>query len=197
MRRRFGFLVAMVALAALALPAGPAAAGHRHGEKHRISVGHDHDGQQVDLEDGWLLFRHDDHPREEVAISADGDLEVNGEAVRVDARDREALREFHLGFVEILDSATALGEEAAEVGVAGAALGAKALAKVIRLLDEDYDEADLEREMDAEEAKIEAVAAKLEAKGEAIEELADEWEADGRALKRRIPELREIDWFLD
>ena len=197
MGRRFGFLLAMVALAALALPTGPAAAGHRHGEKHRISVGHDHDGQQVDLEDGWLLFRHDDHPREEVAISADGDLEVNGEAVRVDARDREALREFHLGFVEILDSATALGEEAAEVGVAGAALGAKALAKVIRLLDEDYDEADLEHEMKLEEEKIGAVAAKLEAKGEAIEELADEWEADGRALKRRIPELREIDWFLD
>jgi len=197
MGRRLGFLLAMVALAALALPAAPAAAGHRHGEKHRISVGHDHQDQQVDLEDGWLLFRHDDHPREEVAISADGDLEVNGDAVSVNERDRDALRDFHLGFVEIIDSAIALGEEAADVGAAGAAYGMKALAKVVRLLDDDCDEKDLEREMKLEEAKIEAVAAKLEAKGEAIEELADEWEADGRALKRRIPELREIDWFLD
>lgn len=184
----------LLALLATALVAAPALAGDRDGEGHRYRHDSD-DGRDFDLDGEWLRITHDDHRGDEVAISADGALEIDGESVRVGRDERGLLRDYHAQYVALMESAAGIGEEAAAVGVAGAAVGVRALSKVLKLLEEDFDEADLEREMELEEAKLEARAGKLEAWGEEIESLADEFEDTGRALRRRIPELRELGWF--
>jgi len=184
----------LFALLALALAATPVAAGHRHGERH-VYHRDSHDGRDFDLDADWLRVTHDDHRGEEVAISAAGDLEVDGRAVRVGRAERRLLADYHGQYAAILESAESIGEEAAAVGVAGAAVGVRAVSKVLKRLDEDYDEEDLEREMELEEAKLEQRAAKLEAWAEEIEALAEEFEETGAELRDRIPALRELGWF--
>lgn len=77
----------------------------------------------------------------------------------------------------------------------GAAVGVRAVARVLRLLDPDYDAEDLEADIEAETDLIEIDADRIEAAGEELEERVDDLRDLGDDLQKRIPELAELDWF--
>jgi chaperonin cofactor prefoldin len=59
----------------------------------------------------------------------------------------------------------------------------------------NYGPDDLERDMEAEAARIEAKADILEKKAEIIDEKLDKLESIHETLKQDIPELKNLDWF--
>ena len=187
-------------LAVFALTAAPALAGHdHHRDRHcgspLVVHGHLDEGFAVAWDGDTLLLRPEAGARGQVAITPEGTLRINGDAVTLDRGQRRLLQDFYGQYVAIEEDAAALGAEGAKLGVASAALAARALTRVVRLTRDDYDEQDLEREMEAEGAHLEREGAALEKRGEALEVLADELGARADGLRARIPELAALDWF--
>lgn len=167
---------------------------HRHGDSHH-SCGI-FDGVDLDVDDGDLiLIPNRGHRDEEVKITEKGELYVNDQLVKTDDKQQGMVKDYYDLTMEILNGAEKIGAEGARIGVSGAALGVKALGRVAKLLEADYDEDDLEREMERDAAKIEAQAEKLEKKAEVIEEMADELEELHDNMIDEIPALDKLGWF--
>ncbi len=195
MRKR---ALSALALAALAVAVAPAQAGHRHEGRadrhHDRHVTHGH-GMDSDWEGDTLVLTDGAGAGDRVTITPAGDLAVSGEPVALAGGERRLVQDFYGGYLKIEEEAAVLGAEGAKLGAAGAALAARALAGVARLARDDYDEEDLEREMEAEAARMESRGTELERRGEAIESLVDDLRGTVAELRGRIPELGALDWF--
>jgi len=185
-------------LALVALTAAPALAAHRHddqaGHRHARDLSHG-DGMESDWDGDTLVLKDGAGSGDAVAITPAGGLTVNGDAVPLDRGQRRLVQDFYGGYVRIEEEAAVLGAEGAKLGMAGAAIAARALARVVRLGRDDYDEEDLEREMEAEGARMELKGAELEQRGDAIESLVDELRGTVAEMHDRIPQLGALDWF--
>lgn len=153
------------------------------------------DDISIDIEgDGTLAIICDEYD-DIVEITEDYELYINGDRIKLDSKQQKLVKKYYDGFNEIIDLAQEIGIEGARVGVEGAKLGLKAVAKLVKLLEEDYDSEDLEREMEKEAEKIEKKAEKLEKKAERIEDEAEKFERTHYKLRDSIKELEELEWF--
>jgi len=151
----------------------------------------------MDLDDADIIITCDRRrfKSDEVKITGDYRLYVNGERVDVDDEQQELLKKYYLLAMDVHQEATLIGKEGAKIGVEGARIGAHAVSGVIKLLLLDFDEDEFEREMEDKAEKLEEKADKLEERADALEEMAENREDMHDDLSRKIPELRELRWF--
>lgn len=191
-------MLSVLTLAVLALIVSPALAGpHHDGSADRHQARHlSHDGgMESDWDGDTLVLKDAAGSDDNVAITPAGGLTINGDTVPLDRGERRLVQDFYGRYVRIEEEAVTLGAAGAKLGVAGAALAARALAGVVRLSRDDYDEEDLEREMESEAARMEMKGADLEKRGEAIESLVDDLRGTVTEMRGKIPELGALDWF--
>lgn len=154
----------------------------------------DEDDVDVKIEDGSLLIINEDEDQT-VEITEEYELYIDDRHIETNEEQQELIAVYYNRMINITEFAKMLGIEGAKIGVSGVKLGFTAIAKVVKLLSEDYDEDDLEEDMEREAEKIEKKAELLERKADRIEEMADELEDLHYELRRSIPELRALDWF--
>lgn len=183
-------------VAALSLPASLTAEVTIRCDKHGSDDNDLFRGDNIstNLDDGKLLFTHEDDD-ETVEMNAEGDLEVNGRAVRLDASERDLVKDYYATFDGIVQDAKEIGLAAGKIGVKGAALGLKAVLGSLLLLSPDYDKDDLEEALDDEGDKLDRSAAKLEKRAKRLERKADKIEKIHKQLRDRVPELDKLGWF--
>lgn len=195
-------VIGILALALL-VAAPISARDHQHVRTHKGS--HDfnfrtfrswetNDAQWRLKNDGILVTNIEDKD-EKVWITEDGELFVNDQQVRLQPGQQVELKAFRDQTYELVDDAKAIAHEGVRIGLKGAGIGLKAIGGVFKMILSDYSEDDLERDMDAEAAKLEVWADALEKKAEVLEDKADKLEELGLKLKEEIPELRNLDWL--
>ncbi len=185
-------------LAVLALTVAPVLAGHHHdgsADRHHARHLSHGKGMESDWNGDTLVLTDAAGSGGSAEVTPVGGLTINGDTVPLDRDERRLVQDFYGGYVRIEEEAAVLGAEGAKLGVAGAALAARALARAVRLSRDDYDEEDLEREMEAEAARMEMKGTDLEKRGEAIVSLVDDLRGTVTEMRGRIPELGALEWF--
>lgn len=145
----------------------------------------------LDIDGGDVYLYPDRHHHDEIRITDDFRLFVNGHEIDLDNEDRELVEKIHNLALDIEKQAYLIGKEGAKLGAAGAKIGIQAVAGVFKLLRFDYDSDDLEQEMEIKAEMLEAQAEILEEEAEELEDMADELEMLADRLERDIPELRD------
>nr|MBN2277177.1 hypothetical protein [candidate division Zixibacteria bacterium] len=164
---------------------------------HAVDIKHNcHlDDINIDVDDNDVVITNRGNGFCRVIITEDYELYIDGNLIKTTPEQKKLLAEYYDKTMELVIYAEDLGYEGAKIGVAGAKVGLKAMGGVLKLLFTDYDEDDLERELEAESARIEARAAKLEDKADELETLADQLELLTEELSDEIPELEQLEWF--
>lgn len=140
-------------------------------ETHDCSAEYDYDAD-TDFDGGDLVFERDEV--EVARITAAPELLIDGDKLALDAPQQAALDAFRATHDALID-------EAREIGAAGARLGGAAAFHVLAgLLTGTADEAG---------AKIEAEAAVIEARAEALCVVINQLRDDHRALAAAVPEF--------
>lgn len=170
-----------------------------YGVDYKKKKHHEHnfsvlDNVDVDI-DGDSIILTDKDSRDEVEITGEYDLYVNGKEIELNDDQRKLVKEYYELYFEIIDYAKRIGLEGARLGVEGAAIGVKAVAGVFKMLSPDYDSEDLEAELEAQADKLEAKADVLEDRAEDIEDMADELEDLHYALADKIDALGDLEMF--
>lgn len=147
------------------------------------------------IDDGVITICFDDCDDNRIKITSDYELYINGKFIETDDNQKELVEEFYNQTMEITEYAGLIGIRGAEIGLSGAALGLKAVSGVCRAIFSDYDFDDLEMELEIEAEELELQAELLEEQAEVIEEMAEELEDIYDELKQQFPELQELDWF--
>jgi hypothetical protein len=130
-----------------------------------------------------------------VEITEEYHLYVNGRIIDTGRKQRKLLRRYYRCYEDIEEMAEEIAEEGAKIGIAGAKLGAGAVACAIKVLFDDDDCDDMEYEIEIKAEELEKMADKLEKKAEKIEDLADDLEKTHKKLRRSIPELGDLEDF--
>jgi hypothetical protein len=168
------------------------------GKKHDQTVFSDGnlysaDDFSVDIEDGSVIIvnKYED---EEIEITEEYELYIDGDLIKTDARQKKHLKEFHTQVFDIRDYAIEIGLEGAKVGLQGAKIAMKAIGGVLKMLFTDYTEDDLDRDLERETDKIEDRAEDLEEFAEGIEDMAEDLEDMFYDLEEEIPAIAKLDW---
>jgi hypothetical protein len=148
----------------------------------------------VDFDEGSILFT-DQESDETVEITDEYALLVNGHPVQLGRDERKLVEDYYDTFQSVIETGKAVGVEGAHVGVQGLKLGLDAALGVLKLLDENYDQEDLQAELDHKGGKIEREAAKLEKKAHKLELKAERLQDLHAGLRDRVDELDGLGWF--
>ncbi len=152
------------------------------------------DGMDLDYHGSTLIISND-RRGDEVKITEDHNLYINGDKVELDSEQREVVGDFYEKTMHLTEQARIVGKEGARVGLKGARLGLSAIFKIIHLLSPDYDSDDMEREMDAEASLIEDQANDLGRYAEDLEDSAEEVQDLADRMCDKIPEIDRLGWF--
>jgi len=151
------------------------------------------DNINIDLEGGSVIVvnreKHD-----EVEITGDYELYVNDEYIETDPQQKQLLQEFHTQVMDIKDEAIEVGIEGAKIGLEGAKVGLQAIGGVVKMIFTEYDDDDLDRDLERKTEIIEAKAELLEDRAEDIEDMADDLEDMLYDLEEQIPAIKALDW---
>lgn len=189
--KRIALLSAIFMISALTA-AGAGAAIQINGDRgDRVFRGED---VSIEFEDGTIILECRDND-DIVEITGDYELYVNSDKVNLDRGQRELVEDYYESLDEIIETAKELSIEGARIGAKGAELGLKAVAGAFKLILDDYDSDDLERDIERQAERIEAQAEKLERKGEKLENMAERFERTHRKMRRNIDELNDLGWF--
>ncbi len=191
MRKLLIILTAVLLISSLAMAEG----GKRHKSSHFWGNNCVMDNISMDFDGGTLVLEHRDHGEPVVEITEEFELYVNGKHVETDAKQKKLLGEFYGNMDELVIMAEEIGIEGAKIGVEGAKLGAGAIASLFKLLDDDYDTDDYEREIEKKADAIEERAEDLEEQADELERVADNLEDIYEDLEDEIAELGELDWY--
>jgi hypothetical protein len=153
------------------------------------------DDFKMKIDDGDIIFKSRDNGNDEVVISSDYKLFINGERIETNDDQERLLEEFHVQTFDLIDAATDIGMKGAKIGVKGAAIGSKAVLGLVKAMFTSYELEDLEEDLEYEADKLEIEAEKLEEQAEILENMADELENLQADLRDDIPELDELHWF--
>ncbi len=186
------FLPVLLVLALFASLAQAVDYNKKHAKSYLNGV---FDKVEIDIEDDVIILTPRDRDDVIVEITPEFELYVNGDEVELTDEQQEIVKTYYEQITELIQSATYIGMRGAKIGVRGAALGLTAMVKVVKLLDEDYDEEDLEREMKAEAEKLEAKAQKLQEEAEELKVLAEKLEKTQKRFEQEIEQIRELDMF--
>ncbi len=151
------------------------------------------DDIRVNIDDGSVILTNE-YENGEIKITKDYELFVNDHLVKTDPRQEKLITEFYDGVFDVKDRAIKVGLKGAKIGVEGAGLGVKAIAGIIKMLFTDYDEDDLDRDMEKAAEKIEAKADGLEEEAEQIEDLVNHLEDVYYDMDEEIPEIHALGW---
>lgn len=151
------------------------------------------DNVSMDFDDGSFIFTHEDD--EKVEITKKYDLIVNGDRVRLSARQQRLVEEYYVTFQAVIDEAKEMGLAGAKIGVQGAKLGLTAVLGVLKLLSPEYDQEDLDADLEVHEEKMEHIAAKLEKRGDKLERKVEKLQHKHERLRDGIEKLDELGWF--
>jgi len=132
---------------------------------------------------------------DEVKITEDYILYVNGKKVKVDDEQKALLKDYYDQTIELHEEAEIVGIEGAKIGIEGARIGTRAASGVLKMLFLDFDEDEFEEKMERKSEELEKMSEELEQRAEKLEEMADNLEDTHHDLSRKIPELRELEWF--
>jgi len=189
MLKRYTAAAALLAAMALAAP---------HADAGEICLGDEEcrcfRDRDVDFVDGVLVIESDSGEWV-VKIDEDYGLYVNGAEADLDRGDRSLVRRYHRRMEKVHRMIREIAADGAEIGVEGAKIGLMAIAGLARLVLDDYDSDDLEREIDDDAGDIERLAGRLERKAERLEEEVEELEKLHEKLGRSVRELRELEGF--
>jgi len=168
-------------------------------KKHSVitSTSHNYEWDNInfDLDGSTLVITNHGRHYDQVEITEDYELFVNGDRVNLNDDQQILVKDFYIQSMSIVKIAKNMGIEGAKIGVEGAKLGMKAIGGLIKMLLTDYDEDDLDRYLEEESEKIEEKAEVLEEQAEELEEIADELEYLAEEMIEEIPELEELNWF--
>ena len=185
-------LLLILVLAALPLTAG--AHSEKHHEDHNVCVSNN---SSFDFVDGDLVFTHKSRrAKDRVVVTEDGDLTINGDEIRTDDRERKMQRELYRESAELEDMALAIAADAGKIAAASTEFATAQLASALRSLRDDDSDVDRD-ELEAVEGRFEEEIADIEELADKIEDQADEVVEIADDLKESIPELADLDWFLD
>ncbi|MFH2054600.1 MAG: hypothetical protein ABIJ61_01465 [bacterium] len=159
---------------------------HKH---YRSSLDH----VDIDFEGSTLIFTFEESHDAVVEITEDYQLYINGELIPTDDNQRKSLRRCYLLGERLVGEAVKIGIEGAHIGIEGAKVGLLGLGGVLKMLLTDYDQDDLERDMERHTRRLERKAAQLEKKASRIESIAEEFELSYLKLEEEIPQLAELD----
>lgn len=151
------------------------------------------DDIQVSIDDGSVILTNE-YEDGKIEITKDSELYVDGRLVKTDKRQQQLITEFHDGVFEVKDRAIKIGLKGAKIGLEGAGLGIKAVAGIIKMIFTDYDEDDLDRDLQREAQKIEWKADGLEEEAEEIEDIVDHLEDVYYDMDEEIPEIHALGW---
>ena len=188
------FVAVLLVAFSVSVPAVVAAGpGHDHHHCRGIHMTHH---TSLDIEGDLLVITHlDRREHEEIVISDDGELTIDGQRIETDGKSRKLLKKFFKEAARLEEQADLIAEDAEELADDATAFAAAAIRQALRgLSDEDDDEAD---------AEFADLKVDFEGRSELVERLGDEIgdQADkltdlAEQLKDRIPELDQVDWFL-
>ena len=149
----------------------------------------------IEIHSGDIVITHDDFDYEEVEITEDYKLYIDGKEIDLDSDQQELVEEFHDLYCDMYSKAKSIGKDGLAIGIDGAKLGLRAVGRVLKMIFTDYDEDDLERDMEREAEVIEAKAEILEDRAEALEDMADELQDLTYEMYDEIPALAALEWF--
>lgn len=189
--KKFFILTAILAIL-LIIPAGVLAEesySYSPFEGHTFHV----DEISVNVDDGDIII-YNEFTDDEVIVNSHYELLVNDRTVELSPSQKAQVRLFHEQTRKVIDEAVAIGLEGGKIGIAGAGLGLKAVAGVFRLLLPNYDEDDLERDMEDEAEKLEKKAKVLEDRADELENIAADAEDTFNDMLIDIPALADLNW---
>jgi hypothetical protein len=152
------------------------------------------DDISIDFDDNTIIFECD---KEDglVEITEKYELFIDGDEIELDKYQRKLVKNYYDGFEEMIKLAKEMGIRGARIGAKGAKLGVYAVARVAKLLSEDYDTDDMERDIERKAKKIEKETEKLEELSDELEDIADDFERTHKKLRKNIDELDDLGWF--
>ena len=153
----------------------------------------------LEIDDGSVFMKQEGRRGQfdEVEITETYDLIINGREIELGPKERELTREFHTLAYEIIDRAMDIGIDGAKLGIDGVKIAFTALAGVIKMIGPNYDEDDLEREVEAKAELLEEKAELLEERAEVIEDIAEDMENIFYDMEDAIPELADLHFDLN
>lgn len=191
MRKVFISMLVGVGLLAPVLAFGGQKHHHEHNRHHSSHSSFELDGDEV------IIVEHSQRSSDEVVISKDGDLEINGDQIKTDGKSRKLLKKFYREAVILEKEAEQIGLEAAELATEATSFAAVSVLKALKALTDEGDfEADL-ADLEDRGEDFEALAEIMEERGEEIEAQADKLVDLADELCDRVSELNGLGWFLD
>jgi hypothetical protein len=186
-------LVILVLAAVLAL-ASAGLAGKNH---HEISFFdgniYNSDEINIDIDHESVIITNDEEDGE-IEITDDYELYVDGKLIKTDKRQRQLLVEYHTLVMDIKDYAVDIGKEGARIGIEGARIGLQAVGGVVKMIFTDYDEDDLDDDLDRATERLEARAELLEDRADKIEDMAEDLDDMYYDLEKEIPAIADLHW---
>ena len=153
------------------------------------------DNISIDIEDGTIVLTSRADHEDYVEITQSYQLYINGYKIDLSRSERKLVAKYYNQFFDIIDFAKDLGHDGARAGVAGAKIGVKTAAEVLKAVFSEYEIDDLEEELEIESEKLESLILELKERTEELEEMADEFEELHYELRREVDELYELRWF--
>jgi hypothetical protein len=163
-----------------------------HGKNHCCNCLENVD---IDLEDDVLILTCRYNQDLWIEITPDQKLYISGERIYLDRYQKRVLGDYYDHFIEIMERAKDIGKEGAKIGIEGTKIGLIAATRAVKMLSDDYDQDDFERDIEKETERLEIRADKLEDMADELEKVADEFEEIHHTLKSEIDELNDLDWF--
>ena len=172
---------------------------------HKYYIHHDlhdyhhdwNDGINLKIDDGDVIITSEKrrYKSDEVKITGDCRLYINGKKVDLDDEQAELLKDFYRQAIALDEEAKIIAKKGAKIGIEGAKIGTKAAAGALKMLFLNFDEDEFEEKIERESEGLEEMAEELEERAEKLEEMADNLEDMHDDLSRKITELRELKWF--
>jgi hypothetical protein len=147
------------------------------------------DDVDVEVEGGTLIMTCHDDNYSRIEITEDYNLYLDGELVVISKDQKRLVEDYYDSMIEVIDDATTIGIKGAELGLAGAKIGIKAVANVWKLLLPGYDSDDFEEAIEREAEALERKAEKLEIQADLLEVKAHDAEDAFEEMIEGIPEL--------
>jgi hypothetical protein len=185
-------IISLMTLAVVGMPAAAGAGWHDH-HCHDLHVSGDSDFR---FEGELLYIAHRDGDLEdEVTVTKDGQLTINGSDIEVDGKSRKLLKKFYAEAATLDEQAAVIAKDAEAIASEATGFAVMTVAAVLESL--SGKESKVEKKAARMETDFEERVALIEEMAEDIEDRADRIVALSEDLNDRVPELRDLGWFLD
>ncbi|GAB4373820.1 MAG: hypothetical protein Kow0042_17980 [Calditrichia bacterium] len=178
----------------LALAAGLFAADSKKDDHRKSDHCYHLENVDIDIENGDIVITSREN-KSTVIISRAYELLIDGKKIHTDKHQAALLEEYYWCFRDLIKAAKKMGYEGAEIGLRGAEIGLYALCGLAKAFLTDYEEEELEEDLEEATEQLEKNAEKLEKRAKKLERRAEELEELHCKLKEEIPALNRLDWF--